>query len=125
MPSLTSKALAKACSESAIDKKAEQVTMMDLRKLAAPTDYFVLCTGTGEKHVRGIADGIIGQMAMQGLKPWHVEGYSACTWILIDYVDVVIHIFNSETRKFYSLETLWGDAPSEEVAPRMPRKRKA
>jgi ribosome-associated protein len=98
--------------------------MMDLRKLDAPTDFFVICTGTGERHVRAIADGIMGQMAMKGLRPWHVEGHSACTWVLIDYVDVVIHVFNSETRKFYSLETLWGDAPSEEVHPKVPRTRK-
>jgi ribosome-associated protein len=117
--------IAKDCCNAAIEKRAEHVTMMDLRKLVAPTDFFVICTGTGDRHVRAIADAIIGRMTLRGLRPWHVEGYSACTWILIDYVDVVIHIFNSETRKFYSLETLWGDAPTEEVKPRIRKARKA
>ncbi len=125
MPSLTPKAFARACCGFAIDKKAEDVIIIDLRKLSAPTDYFVICTGTGERHVRAIAENVIEEMRKCGARAWHVEGYTARKWILIDYVDVVVHIFNSETRRFYSLETLWGDAPSEVVKPKMPRVRKA
>jgi ribosome-associated protein len=122
---LTPKATAKACCDLALDKRAENVTLIDLRRLGAPTDYFVICSGTGDRHVRAIADGVVEEMAKRGVRPWHVEGVSARKWILIDYVNVVVHVFNNETRRFYSLETLWGDAPSEEVKPRIRRKRKA
>jgi ribosome-associated protein len=75
--------------------------------------------------VKAIADGIVEEMGKRGVRAWHVEGYSAKKWILIDYVNVVVHVFNGETRRFYSLETLWGDAPSERVRPRMRRPRKS
>jgi ribosome-associated protein len=122
VPALTPKTTAKACCDLAIDKKAEGVTLIDL---SAPTDYFVICSGNSDRHVRAIADGVVEEMAKRGIRPWHVEGYSARKWILIDFVDVVVHIFNEETRRFYSLETLWGDAPSEDVKPRTRRKKKA
>jgi len=98
--------------------------IIDLRKLSAPTDYFVIASGSGERHVKAIADGIVEEMGKRGVRAWHVEGRSARRWILIDYVNVVVHVFNGETRRFYSLETLWGDAPSERVRPRMRRLRK-
>lgn len=91
--------------------------IIDLRKLNAPTDYFVICSGSSDKHVRAIADNIVEGMKKKKVRAWHVEGHSVGSWILIDYVDVVIHVFNDVTRKFYSLETLWGDAPMEEVKP--------
>jgi ribosome-associated protein len=122
---LTPKILAKGCCDCAIDKKAEEVMIIDLRKLSAPTDYFVIASGTGERHVKAIANGIVEEMGKRGVRAWHVEGYSAGRWILIDYVNVVVHVFNGETRRFYSLETLWGDAPSERVRPRMRRPRKS
>jgi ribosome-associated protein len=93
------------------------VIIIDLRKLNAPTDYFVICSGATEKQVRAIADNIVEGMKKKQVRAWHVEGHSVGSWILIDYVDVVIHIFNDFTRKFYSLETLWGDAPAEAVKP--------
>jgi len=68
---------------------------------------------------------VVEEMSKRGLRPWHVEGYTSRKWILIDYVDVVIHVFNSETRRFYSLETLWGDAPSEQIKPKTRRAGKA
>ena len=122
---MTSKSFAKACGELALEKRAENVTLIDLRKLGAPTDFFVICTGSGERHVRAIADYVVEEMSKRGLRPWHVEGYTSRKWILIDYVDVVVHVFNSETRRFYSLEMLWGDAPSEELKPRIRRAGKA
>lgn len=125
MAALTPKSLARACCDCAIEKKAEDVIIIDLKKLSAPTDYFVIASGSGERHVKAIADGIVGEMRKRGVRAWHVEGSSARKWILIDYVNVVVHVFNSETRRFYSLETLWGDAPSEEVRPRKRRPRKA
>jgi len=125
VPALTPKATAKACCDLALDKRADGVMLIDLRRHGAPTDYFVICSGNGDRHVRAIADGIVEEMARRGVRPWHVEGLSARKWILIDYVNVVVHVFNAEARRFYSLETLWGDAPSEEIKPKAPRKRKA
>jgi ribosome-associated protein len=123
-PSLTPKVLARTCCKLALDKRAEDVIIIDLRKLSAPTDYFVICSGTSDKQVKAIADNIVEGLKEKDTRAWHLEGYAARKWILIDYVNVVVHIFNDETRKFYSLETLWGDAPVEEVKPKIPRLRK-
>jgi ribosome-associated protein len=123
-PSLAPKALARTCCKLALDKRAEDVIIIDLRKLNAPTDYFVLCSGSADRQIKAIADNILEGTTEKGLKPWHVEGYTALKWVLIDYVDVVVHVFNKETREFYSLETLWGDAPIEEIKPKKPRTRK-
>lgn len=124
IPELTPKALARACCDLAHDKKAEDVIIIDLRKLNAPTDYFVLCSATTDRQVKAIVDSVVEGMKGKGQAPWHIEGYTAKKWVLIDYVDVVVHVFNSETRQFYSLETLWGDAPTEEVKPKRRRTRK-
>ena len=91
--------------------------IIDLRKLNAPTDYFVVCSGSTDKHVRAIADNIVQGMKKKETRPWHVEGHAVGSWVLIDYVNVVVHVFSNATRKFYSLETLWGDAPAEEIKP--------
>jgi ribosome-associated protein len=108
----------------ALDKRAEDVIIIDLRKLGAPTDYFVICSASSEKQVRAIVDNIVDGVEQKGYKPWHVEGYAARRWVLVDYVDVVVHVFYEETRRFYSLETLWGDAPVEEVKPSRRRTRR-
>lgn len=113
------KALARACTKLALDKKAEDVLIIDLRKLNAPTDYFVVCSGSTDKHVRAIADNIVEGMKKKKTRAWHVEGHSVGSWVLIDYVNVVVHVFSETTRKFYSLETLWGDAPAEEIKPKL------
>jgi ribosome-associated protein len=118
---LAPKAFARICCKLALDKRAENVIIIDLRKLNAPTDYFVICSGSADRHVKAIADNIIDGTSEKGFRPWHVEGYSALRWVLIDYVDVVVHVFDDQTRQFYSLETLWGDAPMEEIKPRKPR----
>ncbi len=122
--SLAPKALARACCKLALDKKAEDVIIMDLRKMPAPTDYFVICSATTDKQVKAIVDNIVEGTEGRGHRPWHIEGYSALKWVLIDYVDVVVHVFQDDVRKFYSLETLWGDAPVEEVKPKLRRKRR-
>ena len=110
------KALARACTKLALDKKAEDVIIIDLRKLNAPTDYFVVCSGSTDKHVRAIADNIVEVMKKKkNTRAWHVEGRGVGSWVLIDYVNVVVHVFSDSTREFYSLETLWGDAPVEEI----------
>ena len=94
-------------------KKAEDVVVLDMRAMTDVTDYFVICTGTVDVHVKAIADAIVEDMKEQGERPWHVEGTERLQWVLIDFVDVVVHVFQPETREFYALERLWGDAKRE------------
>jgi len=96
--------------ELAHSKKAENVVSMNLKGLTSACDFFVICEGGSEVHVKAIADAIIDGTKKAKDRPWHVEGYDGRRWILIDYVDVVVHVFTSETRDFYQLERLWGDA---------------
>ncbi len=98
----------------ALSKKAENVVSLDLRGLTTVCDFFVICEGSSDVHVRAIADAIVDGMKESGERPWHVEGYEARKWILIDYVSVVIHVFDTETRDYYQLERLWGDAQIQE-----------
>ena len=104
------KALARNCCKLALDKRAEDVIIIDLRKLNAPTDYFVICSGAADRQVKAIADSILEGTAEKGLKPWHVEGSDNAEWVLIDYVNVVIHVFQKHIREYYDIEGLWGDA---------------
>ena len=94
------------------DRKAHQMVVLDLRGLTDATDYFLIASGTSDAHVRGLADGIIGRLAEQGIHPHHIEGVTTGRWVLLDYLDFVIHLFHPETRAFYQLERLWSDAPS-------------
>jgi len=95
----------------ALEKKALDIHILDLRELTPITDFFVICHGESTTQVRAICDHIQEKLEDEGLKVWHREGYDNASWILLDYVDVVIHVFLPETREFYSLERLWGDAP--------------
>jgi ribosome-associated protein len=93
------------------DKKAEALAVLDLRKTGGFTDFFVICSGTNPRQVRAIADGVIEALRVkEEIKPAHVEGYDRSEWILLDYFDFVVHIFAPETRLFYGLERLWGNA---------------
>jgi ribosome-associated protein len=92
------------------DKKATALIVLDLRKAAGFTDFFVICSGTNPRQIRAIADGITEALAAEGVKPAHVEGYKQSEWILLDYFDFIVHIFAPETRVFYGLERLWGNA---------------
>jgi ribosome-associated protein len=100
--------------QAADDKKAVDLTVLDLRKAAGFTDYFVICSGTNTRQVRAIADAVIESL---GAKPAHLEGYERSEWILLDYFDFIVHIFAPETRLFYGLERLWGSAERIDVAP--------
>jgi ribosome-associated protein len=91
-------------------KKAEEIVVMDLKKISDIADYFIVCTGGSDLHVRAIADAVVEGLEKQGVHVWHVEGYEGGRWILIDLVDVVVHIFQETIRNFYGLERLWGDA---------------
>lgn len=96
--------------KAADDKQANEMVVLDLRKAQAFTDFFVICSGTNSRQVRAIADGIVEALAAEGEKPSHVEGYDRSEWILLDYFDFIVHVFMPETRAFYGLERLWGDA---------------
>jgi len=96
--------------ELALSKKAENVLSMDMRGLSSACDFFVICHGTSDVQVAAIASAIKDGMSDEGEKVWHVEGYEGKRWILLDYIDVVVHVFDTDTRDFYQLERLWGDA---------------
>ncbi|HKB11162.1 MAG TPA: ribosome silencing factor [Vicinamibacterales bacterium] len=98
------------------DKKAADLIVLDLRKAAGFTDFFVIASGTNTRQVRAIADAVMESLAAEGIKPAHVEGYDRSEWVLIDYFDFIVHVFAPETRAFYGLERLWGNAERIEVA---------
>lgn len=95
----------------AADKQASDIILLDVRKVTDFTDYFLICTGSVDVHVRAIADNIEESLRKLGWKPLHIEGAETGRWVLLDYVDFVVHIFLPDARKFYALERLWGDAP--------------
>jgi ribosome-associated protein len=99
----------------ALDKKAEEVVVLDLRKQSAFTEFFVLASATNQKQLLAIADAVQETMRDQGLRPKHVEGYPRQEWILLDYSGFVVHIFTQRMRLFYDLERLWGGAVRLEV----------
>lgn len=100
-----------------IDKKAHDITVMDMRQVSGVADYFVICTGDSDLQIKAVADAIRERIREQcDERPWHTEGTNHRQWVLLDYVDVVAHIFTQDKRQFYDLERLWGDAPSEDVA---------
>jgi ribosome-associated protein len=102
--------------EAAGDKQAVDLVVLDLRKAAGFTDFFVIASGTNVRQVRAIADAVMETLAADGAKPAHVEGYDRSEWILIDYFDFIVHVFAPETRAFYGLERLWGNAERIDVA---------
>jgi len=107
--------LAQRIGEIALDKKAREVVILDLRPLTSITDYFVICTGEVNQHVKAIADEIDLRLRPTE-KPWHIEGYQHLSWVLMDYVNVVVHVFDPETREYYNLEKLWADAVVEKIS---------
>jgi ribosome-associated protein len=107
--------LAGAIAEYASDKKASDIVELDLRQVGY-TDYFVICTGNTERQTKAVHDGIHqGLKHDHGLLPSRVEGASEARWILMDYLDVVVHVFTPETRDYYRLEQLWGEVPQRAV----------
>ena len=96
-----------ACAE----KKAEQITVLEMEKNSgAFTDYFVVCSGTNPRQIQAIADEVEQRLGRAGLKPTHMEGYNQAEWVLLDYVDFVVHVFSEHARKYYDLERLWKSA---------------
>src|SRR5208282_5569957 len=97
--------------QACLDKKAEELTILEMEKgSGAFTDYFVLCSGTNPRQVQAIADEVELRLKAANLRPAHVEGYKQAEWVLIDYVDFVVHVFSEKARKFYDLERLWKTA---------------
>lgn len=113
---MTAHELARKAADLALDKRAYDVKILDLRKVSSVCDFFVICSATADVQVKAIADHVRDELARAGDKCWHREGYESLRWVLLDYVDVVVHIFQKDVREFYALETLWGDAPAEEIA---------
>lgn len=101
---------AQLCAEAADSKKAFDILILDLRRLTYITDYFVICSGSSTTQVSAISDWIGETLARTGVHPSHVEGQTEANWVLMDYGDVVVHIFDEQTRAYYALEKLWGDA---------------
>lgn len=93
-----------------LDLKANNVVLMDLDKISNATDYFLIASGSSDTHVRAIAEHVADELKKEGVRPHHVEGLSQGRWVLLDYVDFVVHVFHPTLREFYQLERLWGDA---------------
>jgi ribosome-associated protein len=106
--------LAKEIARLALTKKAADVVIMDLRGLTSVADFFVVCSGDSDPQIRAIADAVDEGLELKGAAVWHKESGSP-NWVLLDYVDVVVHVFHKTTRAFYSLEKLWGDAKIQRV----------
>ena len=108
--------LAQHAVEAALSKKAFDIVVMDMRNVSGVADLFVICSGSSELQIKAIVEAIKGRIReFADETPWHVEGYSSLQWVLMDYVDLVVHVFNEEKRAFYDLERLWGDAPKEGI----------
>jgi ribosome-associated protein len=96
--------------ELAVELKAHDVVVLDLRGISSATDYFVIAGGRSDVQVKAIADHVVNELKKDSIRPEHVEGMRGGRWVLVDYVDFVLHVFHPEARQFYQLENLWGDA---------------
>ncbi len=112
---MIARTLAKRIAELMISKKAIDIVILDLKKLTSATDYFVVCSADSDTQVKAIADSVQEGIESLGEHVWHQEGYHALRWIVLDYVDVVVHVFHKEERSFYNLDRLWGDAKRTEI----------
>ena len=92
-----------------LEKKALDIKIIDVRKITTLTDFFIICTSDSSPQTRAISDHINKQMKIEGIKTWHIEGYENLDWVLLDYVNIVVHIFSKESREYYDLERLWAD----------------
>ena len=102
--------LLKLAAQAAASKKAVDMVGLDLAGLEGVADYVLICSGTSEPQVKAIAEAVEDQLRAAGAKPWHIEGREFRRWVLLDFVDVVVHVFHEKTREYYLLERLWGDA---------------
>ena len=103
---------AQRAARAALDKKAADLTVLDVQGVSSVTDYFLVCSGKSTPHLRTIIDAIRTELKAEGVRPLHAEGKPESGWVLLDYGDVLVHVFLEDTRAYYALERLWGDAPS-------------
>ncbi|MDP2302431.1 MAG: ribosome silencing factor [Ignavibacteria bacterium] len=117
--------LVKKITELIFEKKGTDVKLINLQPVTTVADYFIICSADSDTQVKAIADNVDKSLRDEGIKLWHKEGYSSLNWVLLDYVDVVVHVFKHESRLFYNLEKLWGDAPVESLEdPKLKKPRK-
>jgi len=107
--------LVRRAGELALERKAQDVVVLDLTGISSATDYFLLATGSSDVQVKAIAEHILEELKKSGDRPEHVEGMAGGRWVLLDYIDYVVHVFHPQARDFYQLESLWGDAPRLEM----------
>ncbi len=112
---ITPLSVARTAGKLALSKKGYDVKILNLKNLTTVCDYFVIVSGDVDVHVKAIADAVDEGLLEKGIAPWHREGTRGGKWVLLDYVDVVVHIFQKSARDFYALERLWGDAPVENL----------
>jgi ribosome-associated protein len=103
---------ARRAARAALDKKAIDLAVLDVQGVSSVADYFLVCSGRSAPHVKTIADAIRDELKADGVRPLHTEGQPESGWVLLDYGDVLMHVFLEDTRAYYALERLWGDAPS-------------
>ena len=108
-------ALARQCAELMLTKKAKDVVILDIHALTDMADYFVIGSADSDTQLRAIADAVHDGLAEEGVKPYRSEGWQGGQWIILDFVEVVVHVFYREAREFYKIERLWADAPIEHV----------
>ncbi|MCL6583601.1 MAG: ribosome silencing factor [bacterium] len=120
MHHLSAEEKARQGGRAALEKKAIDIVAFDLRGISDMADCFLICSGTTDRHVRAIADAIEEALFRVGVRMDHKEGYLEATWILLDYGDLVVHVFTEEKRRYYDLERLWGDAPKLDVSMNIP-----
>ena len=106
-----SREMATLAARTAADKQGQAVVVLDVRELITITDYFVICSGSSDRQVKTLSDEIVRVLKARGVRPVRREGEAAAKWVLLDFVDFVVHVFNREEREFYRLENLWRDAP--------------
>ena len=109
---MDSKQLVDKITDLIFNKKGYDIKVLDLRSLTTMSDYFVICSADSDTQVKAVADEVDKTLRDEGIRSWHKEGYQALSWVLLDYVDVVVHVFKKDSRAFYNLEKLWGDAPT-------------
>lgn len=111
-PSVSALELLRLAADTALSKKARDPVALDLRDLDGVCDYFFLCSCSSEVQVKAVAEAIEDRLRERGARPWHIEGREGRRWVLLDYVEVVVHVFHEKTREYYLLDRLWGDARS-------------
>ncbi len=114
--SMTTEEKVAVAEEALLDHRAVAPVVLDMRELTVITDYFVICHGTSGVHIRGLADAVAEELEKHGVRALGVEGHREGSWVLLDYGDIVVHVFAAEEREFYNLERLWSDAPRRELS---------